>query len=225
MAFTAFVAATAVFLQIWSTKATPDVSVNVTAFTAEFESDWSTVYSLSNGPPLLLGNDASADKGGFRAYSAGLQLPLEEVASRVTGRTKLVATVYDVGGKDLAITIAQPTSLLRVFELPSFNEVPSAAHKQLGDWSALCSWKSRSGNQYLYLFGKNQAVQYLLQPGSKGNVQFTEVRNGVVRSRMMAKCGRFKLLTCRWKSRLVLRLIFCPQCLFPQKTNKCLPCH
>jgi 3-phytase len=100
---------------------------------------------------------------------------LQEVASKVTGRTKPVTAVYDVGGQDYAVTIASPTSLLRVFELPSFNEVPSAAHKQLGDWSAICPWKSRSGNQYIYLFGKNQAVQYLLRQDGSERIGFTEV--------------------------------------------------
>lgn len=186
MVLTLLVAAAAAFLQICRTQAAPEVSINVTAFTPELDSDWSAVYYSGKEAPILLGNDASADKGGFRAYSVGLQVPLEEINSKVTGRTKLVTTVYDVDGKDLAITIAQPTSLLRAFELPEFNEIPGAAHHQLGDWSALCPWKSRSGNQYVYLFGKNQAVQYLLRTSTDGNVQFAEVGSSDIRRRILA---------------------------------------
>ena len=175
MAIAAFIAAVAVLFQAWRTQAAPEISINVTSFTSEVDSDWSAVYHQPNDAPLLLGNDATADKGGFRAYSADAQSPLQEVASKVTGRTNLVTAVYDIDGQDYAVTIAQPTSLLRVFELPSFNEVPSATHKQLGDWSAICPWKSRSGNQYIYLFGKNQAVQYLLRQDGNGHVAFTEV--------------------------------------------------
>ncbi|GJN80034.1 hypothetical protein PLIIFM63780_003558 [Purpureocillium lilacinum] len=156
------VATLAVALNVWPTHGAPNIVVNVTAITGTIESDWSATF-YSDREPLLLGNDAGPDTGGIRAYSLNSGTPLREHASAVVGRTKLVRSVYDVGGKDLAITIAQPDSVIRLFELPSLKLIQDAQRQQLGDWSALCSWKSRAGNQYLFLFGKRQAVQLLVR--------------------------------------------------------------
>ena len=139
------------------------VEVNITAVQGPPETD-STVFYCGE-TPLLIGNDGTADKGGFHAYD--LSNTAESVADVYTGRTKTMAIAYGIGGRDVLITIAQPDSIMRVYEgleTSSFREVQSAQKKFLGDWSALCTWRSAiSGEQYLYLFGKKQVVQILIR--------------------------------------------------------------
>jgi 3-phytase len=137
----------------------------------EIESDWTAVFYGNS--PLLLGNNGGSDRGGFSVYDLTDEA-LSEIASVYTGRAKLLTTVYGIDDKDYLITIAQPSSLLRAFELPSLQEAKSFSYKQLGDWSALCPWKSKTGNQYLYLFGKKQAVQYLVR-SRDGNLELVQV--------------------------------------------------
>ncbi|KAK7425796.1 hypothetical protein QQZ08_007774 [Neonectria magnoliae] len=163
----------AVGLQAWFVAAAVELDVNVTAVTAEVESDWTTVY-YADKAPLLIGNDGDPDTGGIHAYSLN-SASLAEVSSRVTGRTKLVTTVYGVGSRDLVATVAQPDSVIRLFEAPKLRHVRDADFKVLGDWSALCAWKSQTGNDYLYLFGKNQAVQLLVRE-TKKSVEIVEIQ-------------------------------------------------
>lgn len=151
--------------QLWLASA--EVNVNVTA-TGDVESDWTVAYYAKE--PLLLGNDGGPDKGGLHVYSLDASLP--EVTSLVIGRTKLVITVYSVGGRDYAVTIAAPDSIIRVYEVPSFSL--ESEFKLLGDWSALCPWRSKAGNQYFFLFGKRQAVQFLIR--DRDGVELAEVR-------------------------------------------------
>ncbi|KAJ6445137.1 PhyL [Purpureocillium lavendulum] len=169
-------AALAVTLSVWPTHsaAATSIAVNVSAITDTVTSDWTATFYATR-EPLLLGNDGAPDTGGIRAYSLDSTPPLREHASVVVGRTKLVTVVYDVGGKDLAITIAQPDSIMRVFELPELVPINDAQHELLGDWSALCAWKSKTGNQYVYLFGKHQAVQLLLRT-KHGKTNIVEVQ-------------------------------------------------
>lgn len=160
--------------QPWLTTAV-DLELNVTALTGgELEADWTNVY-YSKSNPLLLGNDGGAATGGFHAWDLNSDSPLAEVKTLVTGRTKLVTTVYNVtDNKDLAITIAMPDSVIRVFDMPSFTEIESAQTTLLGDWSALCSWRSKSLNDYIFLFGKGKAVEYLVRKG-KTDIELVEV--------------------------------------------------
>ncbi|RSL96216.1 hypothetical protein CDV31_013555 [Fusarium ambrosium] len=164
----------AVLAQMYVVNAAVDVNVNVSAYTSEVESDWTAVY-YSSDKPLLIGNDGGPDKGGFHVYDLESTSPLKEVTARTPGRSKLVTTVYDVDDKDLLVTIAQPDSVVRVFEMPEFKQIEDADFKVLGDWSALCSWKSDAGNDYVYLFGKGQAVQILLRK-TKKSVELLEVQ-------------------------------------------------
>ncbi|KAF4843179.1 3-phytase [Colletotrichum siamense] len=171
--------ATAIFAlaaQPWLATAV-DLELNVTALSAgELEADWTNVY-YSKSNPLLLGNDGGAATGGFHAWDLNSDSPLAEVKTLVTGRTKLVTTVYNVtDNKDLAITIAMPDSVIRVFDVPSFTEIESAQTTLLGDWSALCSWRSKSLNDYIFLFGKGKAVEYLVRKG-KTDIELVEIRN------------------------------------------------
>lgn len=152
-----------------------DLELNVTALTGgELEADWTNVY-YSKSNPLLLGNDGGAATGGVHAWDLNSDSPLAEVKTLVTGRTKLVTTVYNVtDNKDLAITIAMPDSVIRVFDMPPFTEIESAQTTLLGDWSALCSWRSKSLNDYIFLFGKGKAVEYLVRKG-KTDIELVEV--------------------------------------------------
>ncbi|EEU40051.1 uncharacterized protein NECHADRAFT_103311 [Fusarium vanettenii 77-13-4] len=162
-----------VLAQMCVVNAAVEVNVDVSAYTSEAESDWTAVY-YSSRKPLLIGNDGGPDKGGFHVYDLESKSPLKEVTARTPGRSKLVTTVYDVDDKDLLVTIAQPDSVVRVFEMPDFKQIKDADFKVLGDWSALCSWKSDAGNDYVYLFGKGQAVQLLLRK-TKKSVELLEV--------------------------------------------------
>lgn len=162
----------AVAFQVSFAKAV-EVDVKVDAYTSEVESDWTAVY-YSDSKPLLIGNDGGPDKGGFHVYNLNSKSPLQEVTARTPGRSKLVTTVYDIDDKDILVTIAQPDSVLRAYEMPKFEQIEDADFKVLGDWSALCSWKSPAGNDYVYLFGKGQAVQLLLRE-TKKSLEFVEV--------------------------------------------------
>ncbi|OLN96218.1 3-phytase [Colletotrichum chlorophyti] len=156
-----------------------ELELNITALTGgEIESDWTSIY-YSEPRPLLLGNDGGASTGGFRAWDLDSDTPLSEAKAIVTGRTKLVTTVHNVTGKDLAVTIAMPDSVIRVFEIPSFAEIQDARTTLLGDWSAICSWRSKSLNDYIYLFGKSQVVQYLVRV-SEGSIELVEVQTFAV---------------------------------------------
>lgn len=152
-----------------------DVELPVSALTSEIESDWASVY-YSKTQPLLLGNDGSAT-GGWLAWQLDSTTPLSQVhAERPGRRTKLVTPIYGskTGENDLIVSIGQPDSIIRVWEVPSFREVNSARVVALGDWSALCSWKSTSGDDYLYLFGKKQAKLFLARR-KHGRVEIVEV--------------------------------------------------
>jgi 3-phytase len=162
----------AVVLHICFVKAV-DVDVAISAYTDEVESDWTAVY-YSDQKPLLIGNDGGPDKGGFHVYDLNSKAPLEEVAAKTPGRSKLVTTVYDVNKEDILVTIAQPDSVVRAYKMPKFKQIKDADFKVLGDWSALCSWKSPTGNDYVFLFGKGQAVQLLLQETEK-SFEFVQV--------------------------------------------------
>jgi 3-phytase len=156
--------------------AAPESDLSITKKTVDIESDWSTVY-YNDDEPLLLGNDGTAASGGFRAWTLNdKNNTLREVAKKTPGRTKLVSVIYNLDGRDLAITIAQPDSIIRLYDVDNFEELKKAEFTALGDWSALCPWKSqKSGEQYFYLFGKKKAVQFLVT-GRKGVITITEVQ-------------------------------------------------
>jgi 3-phytase len=165
----------AVAIQPRLASAAVDLKLGVTAVTSKVESDWTSVY-YSKTQPLLLGNDGEAATGGFHVWDINGVTPLPEIKTLKTGRTKVVATVYGIAGKDYAVTIAQPDSIIRVFGIPGFSEVKSAQLKALGDWSSLCPWKSKSLNQYFFLFGKKQAMQFLIRKAGD-SVEIVEVRH------------------------------------------------
>lgn len=166
------VAALAVAIQPWFTAAAVDLELNVTAITDTVDSDGAAVYYSDS--PLLLGNDGGTSTGGFHAFDLDGETPLPLVKSLVNGRTSLVNTVYGVGDEDWLLTIATADSLLRAFQLPELVEDEEAQFWALGDWSSLCSWRSEAGNQYAFLFGKEQAVQILIRSRG-GSLEMVEV--------------------------------------------------
>lgn len=146
-----------------------DVELPVSALTSDIESDWTSVY-YSSKTPLLLGNDGSAASGGWLAWNLDSATPLTKAHAETPGRrTKLVAAIHGRDKKQknngLVVSIGQPDSVLRGWELPKFDEVKSARRTVLGDWSALCSWKSPNGHDYVYLFGKKEAKVFLVRKG------------------------------------------------------------
>ncbi|KAL2813799.1 hypothetical protein BDW59DRAFT_178130 [Aspergillus cavernicola] len=143
----------------------PVANLSISSLTAEVESDQSITYYDGRRPRegLLIGNDGSAVTGGLRSFELQDQ-DLRETARRTPGRTKVVGVLYDVGRRDLLVSIAAPDSVIRVFDVDGMKEIPGAQKKALGDWSSLCTWRSPSGAHYFYLFGKKQAMQFLVRP-------------------------------------------------------------
>lgn len=158
-----------------SVKAVSEVELPISARIDEADSDWTAViYDAEN--PGLVGNDGGAASGGFRIFRLNGENPLPEAKHETPGRTKLVTTVYDIQEQDIIVTIAQTDSFFRLYNASSFEQIGQPLAKTLGDWSALCAWKSQtSGEQYLYLFGKSQAVQFLLR-GQEGSLDITEIQ-------------------------------------------------
>ncbi|KAM0569335.1 hypothetical protein ACHAP9_004711 [Verticillium nonalfalfae] len=170
LAFTA--AFVALATQPWLSAAV-ELQLNVTAYTSGLvESDATAVY-YSESQPLLISNDGGASTGGFHTWDLDGDAPLQALKSVNTGRTKLVATVHDVGGRDILVSIPATTSILSAYELPSLKELDDARFVALGDWSALCSWKAPSANNYVYLFGKSSGHQYLVREAGE-SVEFVE---------------------------------------------------
>lgn len=159
--------------QPWFAAADTELELGVSALTGTVESDWTAVY-YSDSVPLLLGNDGGTLNGGFHAFELDGDTQIPEVKSVKTGRTKLVTAVYGVDNKDWVVSIAQPDSIMRVFELPGLVESEDSRFEALGDWSALCAWKSKTGNQYLYLFGKGQGIHFLIRERN-GSIELVEV--------------------------------------------------
>ncbi|KAK2767939.1 hypothetical protein FQN53_006402 [Emmonsiellopsis sp. PD_33] len=151
----------------------PTTNLSVSAVTAQVEADNSVIhYARKEENSLLIGNDGSAATGGFRAWNLfdnrNETNSLPEVAGSTHGRSKPVAVLYDVAGKDLVVSIAATDSVIRVFNVDGMAELSSNKKVMLGDWSALCSWRAPvTARQYFYLLGKKQAVQFVIR--GKGN--------------------------------------------------------
>lgn len=146
--------------------AAADVELPISALTSEVESDWTSVYYSRK--PLLFGNDGSPDSGGWLAWHLDSASPLKQAHAETPGRrTKLVTTIHARDDDDkktgLAVSIGQTDSILRAWELPDFDEVKSARRLVIGDWSALCSWKSPSGLDYLFLLGKKEGKTFIVR--------------------------------------------------------------
>ena len=87
-------------------RAAPEAKLPISARTDEVDSGWTTVV-YNGDAPVLVGNDGGSGSGGLRAFELDGQNPIPEFKHEKPGRTKLVTTVYGVGGRDLVVTIAQ----------------------------------------------------------------------------------------------------------------------
>ncbi|KAI0490354.1 hypothetical protein F4859DRAFT_6226 [Xylaria cf. heliscus] len=151
------------------------LEIPITSRVDGIESDFTAVvYNKTN--PLLVVNDGGSASGGFHTFAIGNGGNLTETKHETPGRTKLLTTVYGIDGKDLVVTIAQPDSFFRLYDTQTVEQVGTPLSRTLGDWSALCVWRSESsGEQYLYLFGKRQAVQFLIR-ATNGSAEIVEVQ-------------------------------------------------
>ncbi|KAI0870541.1 phytase [Hypoxylon argillaceum] len=146
------------------------VAARIDAVDSEFTA---VVYNTS---PVLVSNDGGAATGGFHTFSFSSSANITETHHQTPGRTKLVTTVYGIDGKDLIITIAQPDSFFRAYDATTAEQIGEPLTRALGDWSALCVWRSQSsGEQYLYLFGKKEATQFLVR-GAQGSIDLVEIQ-------------------------------------------------
>lgn len=152
-----------------------EVDLPIAARSDVVETDFTAVV-YNDAHPVLVGNDGGASTGGFRLFDLDNTTSLSETNHQTPGRTKLVTTVYGIDEKDLIVTIAQPDSYFRLYEATTAEQVGEPIARTLGDWSALCAWRSQSsGEQYLYLFGKHEAVQFLMR-GSNGTFELVEIQ-------------------------------------------------
>ncbi|KAH8205118.1 hypothetical protein TruAng_000683 [Truncatella angustata] len=173
-------------LELHPANAAPEADLLITARTAAgIASDWTAVYYSASSSPVLLGNDKGAASGGLRAFSLTASADtaengtLAQLAHQTPGRTSVLTTVYDVneGGRDLVLSIAAPDSVVRLYDAGSLDLVDGDLGTVLGAWSALCAWRSpRSGEQYVYLFGKGRGVQFLLRADGWGTFEILEVK-------------------------------------------------
>jgi 3-phytase len=125
--------------------------------------------------PSLVTNDKSADDGGFRTFAVSATPSWNQTTLQKTGRSKVVVPVHNISGRDLIINIPSPDSLIRVFDATTGKEVDSNDKIQLGDWSTSCVWRSqKSGDSYMFLFGKKMVVQFLVR-NKKKEVEILEV--------------------------------------------------
>ena len=156
-------------------SAVPLVSLPILASTVNVESD--KVFFRYSPKPQLIGNDGSAENGGFHVYNIEKKT-LPEAWAKITGRTKVVSAVYGVNKKDYLVTFSTPEHTLRFFDLVSKKEIISKFI--LAEFSALCGWRSPvTGEQYIYLFGKKQVRMYLLQT-RKSEFEVVEVTSFVL---------------------------------------------
>ncbi|KAL5360789.1 hypothetical protein BJX96DRAFT_184798 [Aspergillus floccosus] len=158
----------ALSLSVIASSPVSTVNLSISALTAGIESDWAAVYYGSRPrDSLLVGNDGSAATGGFRTYDL-FDRNLTETARRTPGRTKVVGVLYNISGSDLLVSITTTESIIRLYDVDGLKEIPGAQKKVLGDWSCLCTWRSSRGADYVYLFGKKQAIQLLVRENRKG---------------------------------------------------------
>jgi 3-phytase len=207
---------TAVLTIFWTaTSAAPTITLPLSAFTSSVESDKVAIYypNPSNSTPILLGNDGSP-AGGFHTWSFSSDSSpsqMTELNFEYTGRTKLVDFVYNLGGKDVIVTLSQSDSLLRFFDSVSVSELPvmGGRKKIWGDFSSWCFWKSAEGHQYFYLFGKKIVSLFLIREGQNSGIEVLEVLlsryaiNRYVRVLIFGNPHRFNHSLSRLKQRLV----------------------
>jgi 3-phytase len=157
--------------------AVPTQAANITLVPVAADFDGDNTGFIYGRSPLLVANDGSAADGGFRTFAISKTVPIPETAHQKIGRSKVVVLVHDIGGRNLIIDVPAPDSIIRVYDAGTGKKVESNDKKQLGDWSTACVWRStKSGESYLFLFGKNMVVQFIVRDKKKG-VEILEVRS------------------------------------------------
>ncbi|KAF3937149.1 3-phytase [Dactylella cylindrospora] len=179
-----------------ATSATSSKKFEATLFvdgkTSNVESDTAAVYypTKDKHPVLFVGNDGSAETGGFRLWDLyGSKSAPKELSSFKTGRSKLVEVIYAIGeeGEDYVVTLSMQDGLLRLYEIDSEDselKYLSGSDKLVrGDFSAICTWRSKqTGNQYVYVMGKRWVYTYLIREKlksksrRKGEIEIVETQ-------------------------------------------------
>ncbi|KAF3036006.1 hypothetical protein E8E11_004406 [Didymella keratinophila] len=166
----------------WASACLPAVfaqNATITLAPAATGFDSDNVALIYASLPILLANDGSAADGGFRTFSGSNSTNSTSFTERSherSGRTKIAVPVYDVGGRDVILNIPSPNSIIRAYDVATGEEVAGSRKYQLGDWSVARSWRSReSGENYVFLFGKKMAVQFLVRD-KDSDLQILEVQ-------------------------------------------------
>lgn len=157
-----------------SSVSAQDANITLVPAATGFEGDNTNfVYSAS---PRLVVNDGSAADGGFRSFAFSNGTSLVESFHEKSGRSKIAVPVHNIDGRNLIVNIPAPDSLIRIFEGQTGERLESNNKKQLGDWSAACTWRSaKSGESYIFLFGKKMVVQFLIRD-SKDEAEILEIQ-------------------------------------------------
>ena len=157
---------------VLSYVAAQDANITLVPAATGFEGD-NTAFVYGN-PVQVVANDGGAADGGFRSFALSKSAPFKQTVHQKSGRSKIAIPVHDVGGRDVVLNLAAPDSLIRVFDAGSGEKVESNDRKQIGDWSTACVWRSdKSGESYVFLFGKKMVVQLLVR--GKENIEILEV--------------------------------------------------
>ncbi|KAF2845042.1 thermostable phytase [Plenodomus tracheiphilus IPT5] len=155
-----------------------DANVTLAPAAIGFDTD-NTAFTYGQSP-ILVANDGSAADGGFRTFSVSQNATFPEKTHQRTGRSKIAVPLYDIAGRDLIINVPAPDSLIRIFHAQSGTKVQSNDKRQLGDWSTACAWRSqKSGDSYLFLFGKQMVVQFLVR-AQKKDIEVLEIQTFAV---------------------------------------------
>ncbi|EPS45997.1 hypothetical protein H072_43 [Dactylellina haptotyla CBS 200.50] len=154
-----------------------EVTLSLDGQTSIVESDSVAVYHPKKGkyPVLFVGNDGSAETGGFRLWDlyGGKKSSPKELAAFKTGRSKLVEIVYSVGDdeEDYVVTLSMQDGIIRLYEIEGkegkLKYAKEADKSVRGDFSALCTWRSKeTGYQYIYVMGKRWVYGYIVREKS-----------------------------------------------------------
>ncbi|EUC44820.1 hypothetical protein COCMIDRAFT_97291 [Bipolaris oryzae ATCC 44560] len=148
---------------------------NITLVPAATGFDGDNTNFIYGASPRLVVNDGSAADGGLRSFAFSNGTSLIESFHDKSGRSKIAVPVHDIGGNDLIVNIPAPDSLIRIFEGQTGKRLESNNKIQLGDWSTACTWRSaKSGESYIFLFGKKMVVQFLIRD-NKDEAEILEV--------------------------------------------------
>ncbi|KAK6514689.1 hypothetical protein TWF281_004886 [Arthrobotrys megalospora] len=151
-----------------------EVTLSLDGRTSLIESDTAAVYypKKAKHPVLFVGNDGSAETGGFRLWDlyGGQKSSPKELSAFKTGRSKLVEIVYSIGEdeEDYVVTLSMQDGLIRLYEIDGKDgklKYLSGVDKLVrGDFSAMCTWRSKStGGQYVYVMGKRWLYRFLIR--------------------------------------------------------------